>query len=368
MRSLPCRVLLTTIPKCGKNLLVSFFSALGLTRQVDEGDLAMAASHAQARWLLSDQAGQIGGHSVGDLVGFLSDTSAMFDRVLNSFDSLPDGSFVQGHFAYDPELHQRAREAGVTVVFLYRDPRGCVTSMAHFLLERGEPASLVPHLPSHDLAAALQLLIHGNEVNAPFASVYAPYEGWRRAEDVVQVRFEDVVGPRGNGSMLMQSGTLTSLADDIGWSGSRTELLHGILGAFEPRAGTFRRGTLDSWRDDVTGIVDAPAWEDVQSLARAWGYGDEPTVCTGRGVDEALTALLGGLHAEHQLEAAEQERTALQLLRRDRTIVHLEGRVAEQRVRPRHLAGLVAQLGSRAVLRLADRAGRLASHVTSRLP
>jgi hypothetical protein len=360
---MPCRVLLTTIPKCGKNLLVSFFSALGLARRLDDGDLAEAASHAQARWLLREQIGQGGGHSIHDLVEFLSGTATAFDRALTALDGLPDTSFVQGHFAYDPELHQRAQDAGVTIVFLYRDPRACLASTAHFLIERGEPAALVPQLPRHDLDAAYELLIQGNDVTPPFEAVYAPYDGWRDAEGVISVRFEDIVGPRGHGSMMAQASTLTALAEGIGWAGSRIELLHSIFRTFEPRAGTFRRGTLDGWRDDMTSLAGTPLWASIEELAGHWGYDDGPSLTVPAIADDLLTELLGGIHAEHTLESEANAHLSADIILRDQLIKRQAFKVAELQARTRRLGRRVDALESRVILRLVDRVARVTAHL-----
>ncbi len=363
---MPCRVLLTTIPKCGKNLLVSYFSVLGLARRLDDGDLAEAASHAQARWLLREQVGQGGGHSLYDLVEFLSGTAAAFDRFLNALDALPDTSFVQGHFAYDSELHQRALDTGVTIVFLYRDPRACLASMAHFLIDRGEPAALVPQLPRHDLVAAFELLIQGNDVTPPFETVYAPYDGWRDAEGVVSLRFEDIVGPRGHGSMAMQASALTMLAERINWTGSQQNLLDGILRTFEPRAGTFRRGTLDGWRDDVVGVTGTPTWAAIDDLARHWGYDDAMPTALTPDLDTALTRLIEGVHAEYVCATEEQDLLAEGLTLRDETIEHLQRDITAYQVRTQRLGRRVEALENRVILRLVDRVRQVTTRLTRR--
>ena len=134
-----CRVLLTTIPKCGKNVLVSFLSSLGLDRRQGGTDVFEAATHIQARWYLRGLPGDPADH---DPQGYLSRTAPAFERVLDNLSAMPDRSYLHGHFVFNAELHRRAQAAGVSVVFLYRDPRASLASLAHFLLDKGEPASL----------------------------------------------------------------------------------------------------------------------------------------------------------------------------------------------------------------------------------
>jgi hypothetical protein len=289
---MPCRVLLTTIPKCGKNVLVSFLSGLGLTRQHGGTDGFEAATHVQARWYIQ----QHGDPAHHDPQGFLSWTAPAFERVLDGLAAMPDNTYLHGHFVFDAELHRRTREAGISIVFLYRDPRAALPSLAHFLLDRNEPATLARRLPSRDLGAALRFLVDGDAEAPPFADFYTPYEGWKDAEDVIVVRFEDIIGPRGGGSLGVQLGVLTPLAERIGWSGDPSRLATAIGGTFNPGAGTFRRGTIDGWRDDLRELRGTVQWERVRALARRWGYVDSleprPTIETTTPYHRAPAAAL----------------------------------------------------------------------------
>src|SRR5207249_1535335 len=83
------------------------------------------------------------------------------ERLLDAIRSMPEGTYLQGHFAYNLDLYERIRDLGIPMVFLYRDPRDCVLSMANFLCSRGEPADLLPRLNGGDVDAALRLFIAG---------------------------------------------------------------------------------------------------------------------------------------------------------------------------------------------------------------
>jgi hypothetical protein len=267
-----CRVLLTTIPKCGKNVLISFLAGLGLERRPGDTDVFEAATHMQARWSLRRRPGA---PAQDELKDFLDPTAPAFERLLDGLAAMPDNSYLHGHFVFDPELHRRARDAGISIVFLYRDPRACLASLAHFLLDRHEPASLARRLPGRDLSTVLRFLVEGDAEAPPFEDFYTPYDGWREAEGVTTLRFEDVIGPRGGGSDEAQHAVLTSLAERIGWHGEPARLATAIGRTFNPSAGTFRRGTIDGWQDDLRPLRRTIYWERVHKLARGWGYVDD---------------------------------------------------------------------------------------------
>src|SRR5262245_17374011 len=143
-----CRVLLTTIPKCGKNVLVSFLSNLGMNRRPGGADVFGAATHAQARWYLQQQDNPAQSAGLREL---LTQTAPAFERMVDDLASLPDNSYLLGHFVFDAELHRRVREAGIPIVFLYRDPRASLPSLAHYLLDRNEPEVVARQLPGRDV-------------------------------------------------------------------------------------------------------------------------------------------------------------------------------------------------------------------------
>lgn len=323
------RVLLTTIPKAGKNLLVSFFSALGLERQSPESDLTAATLHVQELWfhrdrLQHDDGGPPQPHATGH--------EESFERILERWGALPAGSYVQAHLPYDEELLARVRAADLVPVFLYRDPRACLASLAHYLVERGEPATMLARLPSRDLGAVLRFLVAGDDVIPPFEQQYAQYRGWLDAPGVAAVRFEDLVGPRGGGTFARQAATLAALAERVGWAGSPWTLLEAIDRTFNPQAGTFRRGTIDGWRDDLAPLRGTDEAARIAALAQAWGYADdeqaEPSDADAG--QRSLAALLERcLEAHRREEAARATAAAAAEGEHLATIARLERRIVE---------------------------------------
>jgi hypothetical protein len=333
------RALLTSIPKCGKNLVRSYFDALGLRRTTDDTDLAITAGYTQARWLAATR-----GRTDG-LDAYLQQGRPAYERLLRSFASLPDGRFLHGHVAFDAELCAAARAARLPIVFLYRDPRACLASLAHFLVDWGEPADLLPRLARRDVPTALQMLLESDGTTTWLEDVYASYEGWRDAPGVLMLRYEDLVGPRGGGSEERQVATLVALARHIGWQGEPGALFAATAQAFNPRVTTFRRGTVGGWRADLTGRLDAEQWAALERLGQRWGFPAGVDAPAPSLEQAALVALVKRLEAAHaalleQVEALASEQAA-------------------QRAEIERLQRRVAELSSRRAIRAADGLGRI---------
>jgi hypothetical protein len=285
------RALFTSIPKCGKNILTALFDALNVAR-IDHADEQGAAAHVMARWTQSartDGRRLQPGHTDAVLDAYVSETEASMQALRVSLRSMPAGHYIHAHIGFDGGLLAEANEADVPIVFLYRDPRAMMASQAHFLIERGEPADLLPRLKSRSLASAYELLIEGDATTLPAHEFFAVYEGWLSAPGVLAVRFEDLVGSRGGGSVGTQLATVARIAQHVGWNGSTVALIDVAERIFNTGAGTFRRGLIDGWREDVPATIIERYPSLFVDLARRWGYDEAHVPFYSPQLDAAIT-------------------------------------------------------------------------------
>lgn len=142
------RAFFVSIPKCGKNVIHTFFDALGLTRFWVKLDEAVQYTHAKHLEALHRSGAPVPAKpSFEEVVETLERLRPQFVQFLDAVRQTPQGTWVNQHFAFNEELYQVLREAGVPIVFLCRDPRDCVLSMANFINNKGEPADWFLPLP-----------------------------------------------------------------------------------------------------------------------------------------------------------------------------------------------------------------------------
>jgi hypothetical protein len=357
MRTVVGRALFTSIPKCGKNLVIALLNELGL-HDVDQPAMGDAAAHIMACQTLSQRvAGRLPQPSIDQdvLEAYVGNTEFAFRTVIDHLPGIADRCFLHGHPGFDADLWAAARDAGLPVVFLYRDPRAMVASQAHFLIDRGMPADMVHRLTSFDIPGALKLLIEGDGLTLPTADLFASYEGWLTADGVIAVRFEDLVGPRGGGSAAGQLATVARIAQHVGWRGTSADLACIADRIFNPQVGTFRRGTIDGWRGDVPAETVRDHPEFFIDLASRWGYPEadkltaspidqdavsRPSQSVGRSPSTVEEALQAALHdGDRRLEviralearladiAAERRRLSIESDERLALVRSLETRV-----------------------------------------
>jgi hypothetical protein len=260
-------VFFTSVPKCGKNLVYSFYFALGL-RRCSWGE-APARLHAAHFARVSDAQN----YAFAD-VGPVSeaDEAATIDDVVSQLAALPADVVAHHHFLPAPRLLRFVAESGMSTVFVLRDPRDVLVSMLNYSRERALPghvASLIAPLSDED---ALVLLLEGGGRLVPFAIYFDAYHDWLSAPGVSIFRFEDLIGSRGGGDESRQDEACQRLAALAGFTANDPAIASAKARMFNEGAGTFHKGQIGAWRNAFTPVVRQAYDRHAGWLAERWGY------------------------------------------------------------------------------------------------
>ncbi len=161
-------------------------------------------------------------------------------------------SFVIAHNLKDPVLKSLTAN-GYKVIFILRDPRDHLVSMAHWFL--GGEWHWMRASQIKDKEALITELITGEQFQ------WKCYEGCiggrlkslqkLNQEQVWVTRFESLVGPQGNGSEKEQTIEIRRLASFIGKKISLEEAKT-IGASLFGNTATFRKGEVGSWKEHFT--------------------------------------------------------------------------------------------------------------------
>ena len=166
---------------------------------------------------------------------------------------LPDGSYMGGHVPYEELLRVFLRIHQYRVLFIYRDPRDVLISLANYHMRDCKPfhKEFNRLTKSKRWEIALSGISKGSNVLSPLLDRLERAGGWLSDPSVCAIRFEDLVGSRGGGDAETQRKTIESIFSflEIEVSSSRLDIIQN--GIFSSDSKTFHKGMIGQWKDEM---------------------------------------------------------------------------------------------------------------------
>ena len=127
-------------------------------------------------------------------------------------------SYITAHVGYTEDLLCAVKRYGFRIIVVIRDPRGVVASMVPYILRtRGHPLHVFLNLKVEErYRIAYEGYVDDQLFFPSIATRYLAIEPWVKDKDVLVVKFEDLVGPKGGGSNYKQTETLKQVCSHIG--------------------------------------------------------------------------------------------------------------------------------------------------------
>ncbi|MGX6648987.1 sulfotransferase domain-containing protein [Maricaulaceae bacterium MS644] len=237
-------VFFNSLPKSGKNLIYTFFSALGFERvSMDESFNASVHDLVYA-----DHDGVI----VFSLDRAIAPSPADFSpakEAVAAIGALRARQIAQKHLPFLAPVADALRDAERRSIFVWRDPRDVLVSMLNYARSQSKPEHLAKRLAELDDEDALISLLEGHGDLIAFADYVDGFLGWIGQPGVLTVCFEDLVGPEGGGTAERQRRTFEEICDHLGVEADPERVAYAARAAFNRRAGTFYKGRTGAWRD-----------------------------------------------------------------------------------------------------------------------
>jgi len=139
---------------------------------------------------------------------------------------------------------------GYETILWIRDPRDVFVSAAYWLSDQIEAELGCSASIDEKLMWVIQLGRRSNSVQT-YQEMYQRALAWAEKPNTYLFRFEDLIGKKGGGDSLTQRDNIGALASVLGIQLSKKELLfvaRNLWGNASGLSGTFRNGTIGSWR------------------------------------------------------------------------------------------------------------------------
>ncbi|HEX6961978.1 MAG TPA: sulfotransferase domain-containing protein [Lacipirellula sp.] len=169
------------------------------------------------------------------------------------------GEIVRAHLWYSPAAAESLAERRAVHYLIIRDPRDVVVSEAHYLRSINRWHKLHPYFrAAASIEDAISLSIRGlgstdaRREYPHIAQRFAQYEPWLNHPEVCVVRFETLMGPQRDETLLRMIrfyGDRAKAAIDL------DRLLPRLTESIAPsRSHTFRAGKAGGWRQSFTDV------------------------------------------------------------------------------------------------------------------
>jgi hypothetical protein len=266
------KVIINSLPKSGTNLLAKALKLMGYWERGGIGSFLVAKTTLKGcvRNLLWNSFGS--GETY--IVGVDSPINLPVAPVNRILDRVGESGFLSAHLGYSEKLLEAAKSRGFTPILVTRDPRAVLASFVAFVLDHKT------HLLHHDFAgmdeveryrAALlgREFAHGRKL-LPLKERCLALAPWIEDADVMHLRFEDLVGSQGGGDDAVQKRLLEALCRRLDVPQERVATVAGEL--FGPGRKTFRKGQVDSWKEEIPPEVQDRMDAELDEVLRSWGY------------------------------------------------------------------------------------------------
>jgi len=264
------KVFINAIPKAGTNLVAKCLDLAGLVQagHIGGGRLRSKNTVSLVRRLLGKPL-----VSEGYLVGLDFPTEIRRSRIDWLLKRIRDRQYITAHVGYIEDLLWAVKRHGFRVIVVIRDPRAVVSSMVPYILRsRWHPLhSLFVKLSVEECYRIAYQGYFDDKIAFPsIVNKYLAVEPWIRSDDVLVVKFEELVGAKGGGSDELQTNILEELCSHVRISLNYLPTIKEHL--FGPSRSTFRKGQVNSWKEEIPSALQERMNIELKNLLARWGY------------------------------------------------------------------------------------------------
>jgi hypothetical protein len=182
------------------------------------------------------------------------------DRLESRLRQVGGGCFMPAHVFYTDHREQILSDLDFRIALIIRDPRDIAVSHYHYVTYGSRRHKLRDYYRSlPDDPARLMMSITGIQepqsdprIRLPdINSRYRSFLAWENHGACV-VRFENMVGPRGGGSLEAQHAEILKLTEHLGVELEENDVGHIASNMFHRGSTTFRKGIIGDWKRHLT--------------------------------------------------------------------------------------------------------------------
>lgn len=250
------RVLVNSIPKAGTHLLTA---ELNQFKELRNSRLHLDSNRICSPEMLAHQ----------------GPPAPNIERTMRYVSQVRLGQFFTAHWYWSPELLELMNRCEIRSLFMIRDPRDMLASRLYYIktLKRHPLHRFINNGFRND-NDRYRALIRGHDrpFGLPERTRLEAYLPWTVAPQVLTVKFEDLVGEHGGGSVRKKHETLVRIAEHCGLN---AEPISDIAARQTHPTATLRRGKIGTWREELPADIIAEWMDNCADVVTAFGYPED---------------------------------------------------------------------------------------------
>lgn len=199
-------------------------------------------------------------------------------RVLRLISKLRRGRVLFAHQAFDADILQAARQRGIKVLFMIRDPRDVVISSTDFIERVRAHPFHDRYMQESNRRDRYLLTINGDPSAglSPLARTYRNYGDWLDQADLT-IKFETLIDDSG----CAQAETLVELFKTLGLPVAHPQAEQMAAQTVSKQSLTFNRGTKGRWRERFDPELLQAFTKSAHDILVRYGYETRPVHVPG---------------------------------------------------------------------------------------
>lgn len=269
------RVLANSLPRGGPFLLASALEGLNYEKYTGRAGMPAAFNFRETKKALTNRqiASEDATIGVSLFAPWYIDSLTMHQWLAG----VDEGEYMMGHVPWSPEVTSQLADLGYRHLIILRDPRTLL--LALLFDEAVMPRFLRPNFAHLSPAEQFAFMWNGGYVSnadvtlQPFADTYRSMVAWKQDSTCLVVRFEDLVGVGGGGTLLRQQEAVEQIVAYLNYPPEQAaDIANTVSAITDPTAYTFRIDQKASWPSAVNSATIELVMSSCELLCEEAGY------------------------------------------------------------------------------------------------
>ena len=259
-------IFINTIPHSGTHLVTTIVESLGYEHAIISNKFYTVKPYfrrkqkAGINWRQSKEISNLfpSLEQKKVLVSVASPRLVRSSLIKNMLTKILDGQYVIGHMPYSDDGKKVVENHIAKTITIIRDPRDMAISMINH--SRSRPLHHAHHYLFNKLSNESERLEavligfknkHGSLIG--INQMYTSMLQWKKQDNNLMIKFEDLVGEKGGGSLSKQLTTIRTITNHLELRDQISEdMIFDIAKNSFGVSGTFRKGKIGGWKSTFT--------------------------------------------------------------------------------------------------------------------